>query len=91
MIRTSRRVVLAFMVMGSLAMTSSAHATEPSPWWSLGVVSGATALDHSLADYQWDTRIRAAFGAEALLGHGRWAEAHVPGARRPLRRSKLPA
>lgn len=72
MIRSSRRMLL-LIAMGSLATASSAQATEHSPWWSLGVLSGATALDHSLADYQWDTRVRAAFGAEALVGRGRWS------------------
>ena len=73
MIRPGRRVILTLLAMLSFASASSVRAAEHSPWWSVGVVSGATAMDRSLADYQWDTRLRAAFGAEALVGHGRWS------------------
>jgi len=73
MIPAGRRAIMTLLALASLASGSNVHAAEQLPWWSLGVLSGATALDHSLADYQWDTRIRGAFGAEALIGHGRWS------------------
>ena len=63
------------VLVSALVLTSGVHA-EPGPnplWASVGLLSGATALDPSLADYQWDTRMRAAFGVEALLGQGRYA------------------
>ena len=40
----------------------------PGRWLSVGLLSGSTLLDGSLADYQWDTRPQAAWGAQALIG-----------------------
>jgi hypothetical protein len=44
-----------------------------SGWISLGVLTGSTKPDGTLADYQWDTNPRAAWGAQALAGRGRFA------------------
>lgn len=63
-------VLAAALLIGSVA---SAHAQDPGPWASIGVLSGATLMDPSLADYQWDTRFHGAYGAEARVGMGRWA------------------
>jgi hypothetical protein len=42
-------------------------------WFSLGVLSGSTKPDAALADYQWNTTPRGAWGAQALVGAGRFA------------------
>jgi hypothetical protein len=42
-------------------------------WFSLGLLTGSTQADGALADYQWVTTRRAAWGAEALIGRGRFA------------------
>lgn len=41
-----------------------------SDWASLGVLTGSTQPDGALADYQWDTRPKVAWGAQALAGRG---------------------
>ncbi len=43
------------------------------PWLSVGVLTGTTQLDAELADYQWITTPRMAWGAQALVGTGRFA------------------
>jgi hypothetical protein len=45
----------------------------PSLWLSLGLLAGTTQVDPRLADYQWDTTPRAAWGAQALVGTDRLA------------------
>ncbi len=65
----SRALVLAL----AMAWAAPVHSEVEPRWVSLGVLTGATAFDPSLADYQWDTRMQAAFGAEALVGVGRWS------------------
>jgi hypothetical protein len=44
-----------------------------SGWYSLGILSGSTRLDDGLADFQWDTTPRVDWGAQALVGRGRFA------------------
>src|SRR5262245_32382647 len=43
------------------------------PWVSVGLLSGSTRLDPALTDYQWDVTPRLDWGAEGLVGYGRWA------------------
>jgi hypothetical protein len=44
-----------------------------SAWWlSLGALSGSTSWDGTLANYQWDVRPQAAWGAVARGGRGRF-------------------
>ncbi len=42
-------------------------------WFSIGVLAGSAQPDADLADYQWNTTPRVAWGAQALAGSGRWA------------------
>jgi hypothetical protein len=42
-------------------------------WISVGLLSGSTWLDTGLADYQWDVTPRMDWGAQALVGGGRFA------------------
>jgi hypothetical protein len=42
-------------------------------WISVGLLSGSTWLDSGLADYQWDVTPRVDWGAQALMGGGRFA------------------
>ena len=39
-------------------------------WFSLGLLAGSMQADPRLADYQWDTSLRPAWGAQALVGRG---------------------
>jgi hypothetical protein len=48
-------------------------ATERGGWISLSLLGGSTQHDPALEDYQWDVRLRPAWGAEALAGWERWA------------------
>ena len=51
---------------------SAAAAARATPrWWSIGVLGGSVQPDGELADYQWRTSPRAAWGAQALAG-ARW-------------------
>ncbi len=43
-----------------------------SRWLTLGVLTGATRFDPHLADYQWNVSPRAAWGAQAIAGIGRF-------------------
>jgi hypothetical protein len=45
----------------------------PSVWATVGLLGGSTQVDGRLANYLWDTRPRAAWGAQALAGRGRVA------------------
>jgi hypothetical protein len=45
----------------------------PSLWLSLGLLAGTTQIDPRLADYQWDTTLRPAWGVQALAGTHRLA------------------
>lgn len=42
-------------------------------WFSIGILSGSTRLDNGLADFQWDLRPRVDWGAQTLVGSGRFA------------------
>ena len=41
--------------------------------FSLGLLAGTTQFDAGLADYQWNTRPRMAWGGQAMAGAGRFA------------------
>jgi hypothetical protein len=53
-------------------MASAAPVADMAPgmWYSAGLLSGSSKPDGALADYQWSTSPRAAWGAQALAGRG---------------------
>ena len=53
--------------------TDTGTADEAGVRYALGLLAGSTRMDGALADYQWDTRPRLAWGAIALVGRGRLA------------------
>ena len=55
-----------------LATGSGASAAPGTRWVSVGLLSGSTWLDHRLADYQWDMTPRMDWGAQTLVGAGRF-------------------
>ena len=74
------RQAAAWLVAGLvLAAPLEARATAPGglegarPWWGLSFLAGSAQPDGGMADYQWDVRPHAAFGAELLAGRGPWA------------------
>jgi hypothetical protein len=48
-------------------------ATPPIRWVALSLLGGTAQPDSRLADYQWDVRPHAGWGAQALLGRGGWS------------------
>ncbi len=42
-------------------------------WFSIGLMSGSTRMDTALSDYRWDMTPRVDWGAQALVGRGRFA------------------
>jgi hypothetical protein len=71
--------MVALLTTGSLAWAVPGDAAgEPAgdagPWWiSVGLLSGSTRLDPALADYQWNVTPRLDWGAQTLVGRGRFA------------------
>jgi hypothetical protein len=67
----ARHLVTPLLVGGLLlgAVPSRASGT----WLSTGVLTGSTAPNSRLSDYQWDVQPHAAWGAQALAGHGRFS------------------
>ncbi len=64
-------VLLALLcVAPASAGDAGASAPRVGAWWSLGLLGGSTLVDGRLANYQWDVRPRAAWGAQALAGRG---------------------
>jgi hypothetical protein len=55
-----------------MASATARPASAGDRWLSLAVMAGATRPDTDLANYRWDVGGRAAWGAQALLGKGRW-------------------
>jgi len=52
----------------------AARAAAPDGRWvSFGILGGSAQPVASLADYQWDVRPHAAWGAQALVGRGAWS------------------
>lgn len=78
MARASIHATLALAAAASLGAAWEPARADSAPaggrdWgWSIGVLSGATRPDPSLADYQWDTRPKLAWGAQALIGGARF-------------------
>jgi hypothetical protein len=63
-------------VLALIPPVPAARAADPDPpgtRFSVGVLAGTTQFDTELADYQWNTRPRAAWGLRGLAGFGRWA------------------
>jgi hypothetical protein len=58
---------------GAVAAPAGPRAAGRGAWLSLGLLAGSMLSDPRLADYQWDTSPRPAWGAQALLGRGRLA------------------
>ena len=44
----------------------------PTPWLSVGLLTGTTRFDPHLADYQWKVDLKPAWGAQAIAGIGRF-------------------
>lgn len=71
-----RRAGAAWLLAALCACPAAAHAAPfggagtDRPWFSIGVLSGTSKPDAGLADYQWNTAPRAAWGAQALAGRG---------------------
>jgi hypothetical protein len=64
---------LALLLAATGTARADADTAAQRPWVSLGVLTGSTQADASLADYQWETTPQMAFGAQALVGAGRFA------------------
>jgi hypothetical protein len=65
-----RRALVLISALAVLpAAAPAAHAGLPCDV-SLGVLTGSTAPDHALADYQWDVTPHAAWGAQAIASLG---------------------
>ena len=61
----------ALLAVALLAAPVPAHALDAAPVrLSIGVLGGSSKPDAGLADYQWETLPRAAWGAQALAGRG---------------------
>ena len=60
--------------VGPIAAPTAAPEAPPpargTAWLSVGLLAGGMLADSRLADYQWDTSLRPAFGAQALAGRG---------------------
>lgn len=69
----SRGALFAFAIVAAFAMTRPAAACAGDRWIALGALGGTTLPDAALADYRWDARPQGAFGAQALIGIGRFA------------------
>jgi len=63
---------LTIAVLAAIAFPGSSTASDAA-WLSLGVLGGSTQPPAGMADYQWDIRPQAAWGAQALAGAGPWA------------------
>jgi hypothetical protein len=73
-VSTARHAAAALALVLVAATPDTAASGEPSAAWaSIGLLGGSTLPDAKLADYQWDTRPRTAWGAQALAGVGRFA------------------
>ena len=73
-LRSARRDATAVaLALVACASMPTATAAAPGGWGSLGVLGGSTLPDGQLARYQWDTHARAAWGAQGLVGTGRYA------------------
>ena len=84
--RQGRRPLAVAAGIGALLLTTARGATaapegqggdaarDPgSRWVSIGILGGSTRLHHGLADYQWDMTPRVDWGAQTLVGSGRFA------------------
>lgn len=61
----------ALLAAACLATPAPARAEAGAPWRvSVGMLGGSSKPDAGLADYQWETLPRAAWGAQALAGRG---------------------
>lgn len=76
-VREARRRGANALTIAVLAAATAGFATTSAGaaprWLSLGVLGGSTQPPGKMADYQWDTRPQAAWGAQALFGSGPWA------------------
>jgi hypothetical protein len=54
-------------------MTLSPASASARPWVSLGIVGGSVRHDPSFTDFRWDERPEPLWGAQALVGAGRFA------------------
>jgi opacity protein-like surface antigen len=57
-------------VAGPMEAPAAASPARGTAWLSVGLLAGGMLADSRLADYQWDTSPRPAWGAQALAGRG---------------------
>ena len=71
----ARAIVTLLLVTAVPAAPACAQerSADRATWCSIGLLGGMVNPDAHLADYQWNTRPRATWGAEALAGRGRFA------------------
>ena len=74
-VREARRRGAQALAIAALtaALPHAAPAAESGRWLSFGLLGGSTQPPAKMADYQWDIRPQAAWGAQALAGAGPWA------------------
>ncbi len=63
--------VLAVVVVAAAVAPARADSARATPRWSIGILAGSVQPEADLADYQWSTTPRVAWGLQALAGAGR--------------------
>ncbi len=74
--RACSRACVPALLAGALTAATAAHAAGPETrirWASVGLLAGSAQPVAAMADYQWDVRPHAAWGAQLLAGLGRFA------------------
>lgn len=64
---------LALVAVAALALAATGAAAQPDVWLEAGPALGGLVLDGDLANYRWDTRPAAQWGARVLAGRGPFA------------------
>lgn len=74
--RGGRRPLAVTAGLGALLLAAPVAAADgpaaSGRWFSIGVLGGSTRLDDGLTDFQWDVTPRMDWGAQALVGGGRF-------------------
>lgn len=72
--RPRRAGLLTAALLTACALAAPAQAQDtPRKYVAMSLLAGSAQPDGQMADYQWDVRPHAAYGAELLAGRGRWA------------------
>ena len=67
------RVALGLCAAAAAPAARAAPPADPTRWVSASLLAGIAQPVAAMADYQWDVRPHAAWGAQALAGRGPWA------------------